>query len=138
MLLNPTPAEKIFSARLMAEKIHFRQQFVIEPYIADFVMGKTIIELDGSSHDGREEYDAKRDLYLYERGYKIIRVLNKDAEKFDLTPFKKYKNKKTRIPKKKVKFQSQRRQMQQDRFERESAKYEMVQMPNGDFKKVKI
>lgn len=141
MRINPTPAEKIFAGRLLEAKINFKQQFVIEPYIADFVIGKTIIELDGSSHDGREVYDAKRDLYLRERKYKVIRILNKDAEKFDLSPFIHVKKIKAKKPKKKSDwkiFKAKRRQMQQDRFECEAEQFEMIQLPNGDFKRVKI
>ena len=64
----------------------FQRQVVIAPYIADFASRskKLIIELDGETHAGREDYDAARTLYLETRGYRVLRFTNaqmmKDAE----------------------------------------------------------
>ena len=58
--------------------LKFRRQQPIEPYIVDFFCAeaKLIVELDGESHDGRQEYDATREEYLTNLGYDIMRVTN--------------------------------------------------------------
>jgi very-short-patch-repair endonuclease len=47
-------------------------------YYADFYCSaaKLVVELDGSSHIGREEYDHIRDMRLLERGIVTLRFLN--------------------------------------------------------------
>jgi very-short-patch-repair endonuclease len=47
-------------------------------YIADFYCRslKMVIELDGPSHDEREEYDKGRDLDLAALGYRTLRIRN--------------------------------------------------------------
>jgi very-short-patch-repair endonuclease len=64
---NPTPAEKYLRQTLKGYDFpHAFQKLVFTPnryYILDFVVSmkpRAIIELDGSAHDGREEYDAER------------------------------------------------------------------------------
>src|SRR3990167_3592303 len=56
----------------------FRRQYIIEPYIVDFVClsKKLIIELDGSQHAERQEYDAKRTIFLESKGFKVMRFWN--------------------------------------------------------------
>jgi very-short-patch-repair endonuclease len=64
------------------EGIKFVRQMVIGPdFAADFAARshKLIIELDGDSHAGREEYDAARTAYMESRGYKVIRFTNRDV-----------------------------------------------------------
>jgi very-short-patch-repair endonuclease len=64
------------------EGIKFVRQMVIGPDLAaDFAARshKLIIELDGDSHAGREEYDAARTAYIESRGYKVIRFANRDV-----------------------------------------------------------
>ncbi|MBP0904955.1 endonuclease domain-containing protein [Mariniflexile gromovii] len=56
--------------------IDFDRQRVIGNYIVDFYI-KTlglIIEIDGSSHDNKQEYDAKRELFLMQLGLKVYRI----------------------------------------------------------------
>ena len=50
-------------------------------YIADFYCKelKIVLELDGESHLGREEYDQERDLFMKELGLKVIRIYNEVA-----------------------------------------------------------
>lgn len=58
-------------------KIKYLQNFpILKKYFADFYFRKQklIIEIDGSSHKGKEEYDKKRDTILMYAGYKVIRV----------------------------------------------------------------
>lgn len=56
----------------------FRRQQGIGPYILDFYCPevKLCIELDGSSHDYKFEYDEQRDLYLLEQGIVVLRFTN--------------------------------------------------------------
>ncbi|OGR89528.1 MAG: hypothetical protein A2992_03760 [Elusimicrobia bacterium RIFCSPLOWO2_01_FULL_59_12] len=53
----------------------FRRQRVIGRFIADFccLNPKLIIELDGSHHLDRKDYDAVRTVYLGEMGFRVIR-----------------------------------------------------------------
>lgn len=79
-----TKAEDMLWLRLKAKRLDglkFRCQRKIPPYIVDFVCMEKhlIIELDGSSHDGREGYDARRTRILELRGYRVIRFRNEDV-----------------------------------------------------------
>jgi very-short-patch-repair endonuclease len=53
----------------------FNRQFIIGDYIVDFVCRKLhlIIEIDGSSHFAKSEEDYKRQMFLENHGYIIIR-----------------------------------------------------------------
>ena len=57
-------------------KLDFDRQRVIGNYIVDFYIKKLglVIEIDGSSHEGKEEYDAKREAYLCSLGLKVYRI----------------------------------------------------------------
>ena len=63
---------------------YFRRQFVIEPYIVDFICRekKIIIEIDGSQHLQTKDkvYDKKRTEYLNSLGYIVIRFLNNEID----------------------------------------------------------
>ncbi len=60
----------------------FRRQHPIGPFIADFVhlSGKLVIEIDGATH-GRDSrpYDERREEYLRERGWTVVRYWNLDV-----------------------------------------------------------
>jgi very-short-patch-repair endonuclease len=45
--------------------------------------GKLVIEIDGDSHvePDQEEYDKARTEWLKARGYKVIRIMNKDVHR---------------------------------------------------------
>jgi len=94
-----TPSDKMFFSRFLrkesteAEKlvwdvlrnrkyrnIKFRRQRVIGSYIIDFYCSEHLfgVEIDGSSHHGKEEYDADRQLEIESKGIRIIRVTNKE------------------------------------------------------------
>ena len=98
----PTSSERGFLERLKKHKIKFETQVVLHVYIVDFLIGKNIIELDGNSHDGREEYDQRRDEILTKMGYKITRIQNNNIYKFGIgwlegyKPFFKNKRRKTK------------------------------------------
>ena len=63
----------------------FRRQVPIGPYVADFVCEatKTVVELDGSQHEDRRDYDAARTDYLEGKGYRVFRFWNSDLDERD-------------------------------------------------------
>ena len=56
----------------------FRRQFPVGPYIADFICleARLIVEADGPHHlrGDQIEYDATRDAYLKEQGFRVLRL----------------------------------------------------------------
>ena len=60
--------------------LDFDRQKIIGNYIVDFFCAErcVVIEADGVSHEGREEYDAERDDYLRSFGLTVIRIAVKD------------------------------------------------------------
>ncbi len=63
--------------------LKFSRQIVIGNYIVDFLCRElgVVIEIDGSSHDTKEDYDKKRDEYLEELGLKVIRIYDIDVKR---------------------------------------------------------
>ena len=61
--------------------LDFHRQKIIGNYIVDFYnSGKGIvIEVDGSSHNDKAEYDELRDAYLTGLGLKVIHITAKDV-----------------------------------------------------------
>ncbi len=59
----------------------FRRQVWIGPFIADFLCmdAMLVVEVDGSQHIGDVAYDADRNAYLANKGYRVIRVWNNDV-----------------------------------------------------------
>lgn len=59
----------------------FSRQMPVGPYFADFLCRdlRIVIELDGHSHDLRPDYDAARDRFMAEAGYKVLRFTNADV-----------------------------------------------------------
>ena len=66
--------------------ISFVRQQTIGNYIADFYCRekKLVIEIDGSSHDNKYEYDKERDEYMKKLGIHVLRISDKDV-KHDMT-----------------------------------------------------
>ena len=56
--------------------LDFDRQKIIGNYIVDFYCpnANVVIEIDGSSHIGKEEYDQKRDDYLKSLGLVVIHI----------------------------------------------------------------
>lgn len=77
---NPTKPEQAFITHLKEEhpNIQYLFQYIIAPYVVDFYFPKInlIVELDGSSHDDKEDYDTARNEFLTEQGYNIIHARN--------------------------------------------------------------
>ncbi|WP_110748837.1 endonuclease domain-containing protein [Phyllobacterium leguminum] len=58
----------------------FVRQFPIGPYYADFVCRerKLVVEVDGSQH-AENEYDRRRDAFMNNEGYAVMRFWNVDV-----------------------------------------------------------
>lgn len=70
--------EVLFWMRVNKGQFHdldFDRQKVIGNYIVDFYCKPLglVVEIDGSSHNGRQEEDALREVWLKHQGCKIIR-----------------------------------------------------------------
>ena len=82
MRANPTDAEsrlwKMLRDRRMPS-LKFRRQHVIAPYIVDFACLERaiIIEADGGQHTDNQS-DIRRDNYLKQRGFLVLRYWNND------------------------------------------------------------
>jgi very-short-patch-repair endonuclease len=59
----------------------FRRQHPMGPYVADFYCprAKLVIEIDGATHDGRQDFDARRDAYLSSLGLTVARIAAADV-----------------------------------------------------------
>lgn len=83
MRKNPTPAEQHIWALLRCRRTgeKWRRQTPMLGYIADFYCArlKMILELDGSSHKNRAEYDATRDAAFRRLGFQVVRISNAKA-----------------------------------------------------------
>ncbi|MFA6410441.1 MAG: endonuclease domain-containing protein [Candidatus Buchananbacteria bacterium] len=84
---NQTPYESKLWCLLRDKRLEglkFRRQYPIGIYIVDFCCfeKKLIIELDGGHHNQNEQIknDQKRDQYLINQGYKILRFWNNDLD----------------------------------------------------------
>ena len=65
--------------------VHFRREVPQGPYICDFlcVSANLVVEVDGGEHNtakGRT-HDAKRDSYLKEKGFHVLRFSNQEVLK---------------------------------------------------------
>jgi very-short-patch-repair endonuclease len=60
--------------------VKFTRQLPIGPYLADFACRerRLVIELDGSQH-ADSEYDRRRDEFMVEEGWSVLRFWNIDA-----------------------------------------------------------
>ena len=79
-------SEVIFWQHVNGKKFHnlgFDRQRVIGNYIVDFYIRKLglVIEINGSSHNDKIEYDRARSLYLENLGLKIFNVDDIDVKR---------------------------------------------------------
>lgn len=82
-----TPVEGVLWSKLKTLRhshwLHFRRQAPIGPYIADFacLSHRLVVEIDGVSHDGEAAaaHDARRDAFLGDHGFRVLRLSNTDA-----------------------------------------------------------
>jgi very-short-patch-repair endonuclease len=83
---NSTLSEVLFWVQVNKKKFHgidFDRQKIIGNYIVDFFCTNcnVVIEIDGSSHDDKQEYDAVRDDYLKSFGLEVIHINDIDVKK---------------------------------------------------------
>mgnify|MGYP001455770143 CR=1 FL=1 len=84
---NMTPAEKAVWKELqelnkcLPYGVYWQRQYITHHYLIDFCCRKVklAIEVDGSSHIGREQYDANRQDILERAGFEFIRISNSDT-----------------------------------------------------------
>ena len=81
---NPTDAERLLWQKLRFWQVDprkFRRQEPLGGYIVDFVCleRRLIVELDGGQHADRNAYDKKRDDWLRNQGFVILRFWNHDV-----------------------------------------------------------
>jgi very-short-patch-repair endonuclease len=59
----------------------FDRQKIIGNYIVDFYSANAdlVVEIDGASHEDRQERDARRDAYLQSLGLTVLRFLDADV-----------------------------------------------------------
>ncbi|MFA5097449.1 MAG: endonuclease domain-containing protein [Candidatus Margulisiibacteriota bacterium] len=82
-----TIAERIAWSHLKNRRFNglkFRRQHVAEGFIPDFLCKeiKLILELDGSFHDNRKEYDLERQSILRSKGYRVVRMRNNEVSRY--------------------------------------------------------
>lgn len=76
-----TPAEALLWRMLKGRGtggFKFRRQQGIDPYVLDFYCPEVrlCVELDGSSHDYKQEYDGLRTEFLNAQGIEVVRFRN--------------------------------------------------------------
>ena len=72
-------SEVIFWKQVRSKDFHqidFDRQRIIGNYIVDFYIKSLglVIEIDGSSHDNKEEYDGRRELFFETLNLKVYRI----------------------------------------------------------------
>jgi very-short-patch-repair endonuclease len=82
-----TKTEQIIWFNILSKKQldghKFTKQKQVFDYIVDFYCSQLllVIEVDGSSHNERLEYDNQRDDFLKSCGLEVVRISNSDVEK---------------------------------------------------------
>jgi very-short-patch-repair endonuclease len=81
---NATRAENLLWQKLRNRQLEgykFRRQQPVGPYIVDFVNfeKKIVIEIDGGQHAILKEKDKKRDAWLDDGGFEVIRFWNNEV-----------------------------------------------------------
>ena len=62
--------------RLGRRDLRFRRQHAIGPFVADFYCpaAKLVIEVDGATHNERQDADGRRDTYIASLGLRTNRI----------------------------------------------------------------
>ena len=78
----PTREEVLLENALAQVFFGFTTQAIhqaeIGPFIADFRVKDLLIEVDGTSHLRRVDYDQRRTKYLNNRGFRVLRFRNEE------------------------------------------------------------
>ena len=77
-------AERLLWPAISGSKLsgyRFARQYQIGPYFCDLVCrsAKLVVEIDGYSHDLMQDYDGRRDSFLRDQGYRVLRFTNDDV-----------------------------------------------------------
>ncbi len=80
-----TKTEKLLWGVLRGKQVcglKFRRQHPIGPYFADFacVSHKLVVEIDGGYHDAVTESDFRREAFLKDEGWNVLRFSDRDVE----------------------------------------------------------
>ncbi|MFN3620688.1 endonuclease domain-containing protein [Sphingorhabdus sp.] len=83
---SASPAERLLWSKLCRSQLNgykFTRQFQIGAYYADIICRSEylVIEVDGASHEVRQDYDTRRDEFMTLLGYRILRFTNDDVLK---------------------------------------------------------
>ncbi len=75
--------EVLFWKQVAKGRFHgldFDRQRIIGNYIVDFYVKRVglVVEIDRSSHDGKEDYDREREAFLLSFGLRVFRIQVKD------------------------------------------------------------
>ncbi|MEM6329748.1 MAG: endonuclease domain-containing protein [Planctomycetota bacterium] len=78
---NATHPEKVLWHAVRNRQLaglKFRRQNPVGRYIVDFccMKARLAIELDGESHEGHQDYDARRRAFVESEGYRVLRFTN--------------------------------------------------------------
>jgi len=81
-----TLSEKLLWNEIKGKKLGYifnRQQSIAPNFIVDFLCRSkaAVVEIDGDSHDGKGEYDAKRDELIKAQGLIVIHVHDYEVKK---------------------------------------------------------
>ena len=81
---NPTEAERTLWKHLRLRQLggyKFRRQQPLGPYIVDLICleKRLIIEVDGGQHSEQKAYDAERNAWLEEQGFRVLRFWNHEV-----------------------------------------------------------
>lgn len=62
-------------------ELDFDRQKIIGNYIVDFYVKRLglVIEIDGGSHNGKQDYDARRDKFFESFGLKVFHITDYDV-----------------------------------------------------------
>lgn len=79
-----TDAERYLWKHLRRRQLagyRFRRQMPIGSYVVDFVCleRRLIVEIDGGQHQEQQAYDGRRDKWLIEQGFRVLRFWNNEV-----------------------------------------------------------
>ncbi|KAB2932515.1 MAG: endonuclease domain-containing protein [Candidatus Contendobacter sp.] len=81
---NMTDAERHLWKHLRQRQLagyRFRRQMPIGSYVVDFVCleRRLIVEIDGGQHQEQQAYDGRRDKWLIEQEFRVLRFWNNEV-----------------------------------------------------------
>lgn len=81
---NSTDAERLLWSRLRAGRLlasKWKRQQPLGDYIVDFICfdSRLVVELDGGQHASNKDADARRDAWLHEEGFLVLRFWNNEV-----------------------------------------------------------